>query len=112
MARCYIQRTYSHHESVFCRIVKKSDDRHVQRTRPKHGRRSYLSVGIGSDSQSLLEWEPLRSKDRGLLSYNNYRYLPYRMHGNKVSKEVNNEVDIVEAPQIGYWAMLVCVFYK
>ena len=47
----------------------KSDDRHMQRTRPKHGRRSYLSVGIGSDSQSLLEREPLRSKDRGLLSY-------------------------------------------
>ena len=42
----------------------------MQRTRPKHGRRSYLSVGIGGDSQSLLEREPLRCKDRGLLSYN------------------------------------------
>ena len=50
--------------------VKKSDDQHVQRTRPKHGRRSYISVGIGGDSQSLLEGEPLRSKDKGLLSYN------------------------------------------
>ena len=49
---------------------KKSDDRHVQRTRPKHGRRSYLSEGIGGDSERLLEREPLRSKDRGLLSYN------------------------------------------
>ena len=49
---------------------KKSDNRHVQRTRPKHGRRSYLSEGIGCGSQSLLEWEPLRSKYRGLLSYN------------------------------------------
>ena len=36
----------------------------------KHGRRSYLSVGIGGDSQSLLEREPLRSKAMGLLSYN------------------------------------------
>ena len=49
---------------------KKSDDRHMQRTRQKHGRRSYLSVGIGGDSQSLLEREPTRSKDRGLLPYN------------------------------------------
>ena len=29
-----------------------------------------LSVGIDGDSQSLLEREPLRRKDRGLLSYN------------------------------------------
>ena len=36
----------------------------------KHGRRSYLSVGRFGDSQSLLEREPLRSKDRGLYSYN------------------------------------------
>ena len=36
----------------------------------KHGRRSYLSVGTFGDSQSLLEREPLRSKDRGLFSYN------------------------------------------
>ena len=49
---------------------KKSDDRHVQRIRHKHGRCSYLSVGVGGDSQSLLEREPTRSKDRGLLSYN------------------------------------------
>ena len=48
----------------------KSDDRHVQRIRRKHGRHSYLSVGVGGDSQSLLEREPTRSKDRGLLSYN------------------------------------------
>ena len=48
---------------------KKSDDRNVQQTHVyKHGRRSYLSVGIGGDSQSTLEREPLRSKDRGLLS--------------------------------------------
>ena len=39
-------------------------------TRHKHGRRSYLSDGIGGASQSLLEPEPLRSKDRGLFSYN------------------------------------------
>ena len=49
---------------------KKSDDRHVQRIRRKCGRRSYLSVGVGGDSQSLLEREPTRSEDRGLLSYN------------------------------------------
>ena len=42
----------------------------MQRTRPKHGRRSYISVGIGGDTHSLLEREPLRSKDSGLLSYN------------------------------------------
>ena len=43
----------------------------MQQIRQKHDRRSYLSVGIGGDSQSLLEREPTRSKDRGLLSYNN-----------------------------------------
>ncbi len=48
---------------------KKSDDRHVQRIRQKHGRRSCPSVGIGGDSQSLLERELTRSKDRALLSY-------------------------------------------
>ena len=36
----------------------------------KHGRRSYVSVGTFGDSQSLLEREPLRSKDRGLFPYN------------------------------------------
>ena len=49
---------------------KKIRDGHVHRTRHKHDRRSYLSDGIGGDSQSLLERERLRSKDRGLLSYN------------------------------------------
>ena len=36
----------------------------------KHGRSSYLSVDTGGDDQGLLEAEPLRSKDRGLLTYN------------------------------------------
>ena len=36
----------------------------MQQTR-KHGRSSYLSDGIGGDSQSLIEREPLRSKDGG-----------------------------------------------
>ena len=36
----------------------------------KHGRSSYLSVGTGGDVQTLLEAEPLRSKDRGLHTYN------------------------------------------
>ena len=54
------------HEPVLTNI-KKSDDRRVQRTRQKHDRRSYISVGIGSDSQSILEREPTRSKYRGLL---------------------------------------------
>ena len=36
----------------------------------KHGRSSYLSVGKGGDVQTLLEAEPLRSKDRGLFTYN------------------------------------------
>ena len=42
----------------------------MHRKGQKHGRSSYLSVGTGSDSQSLLEAEPLRSKDRGLFTYN------------------------------------------
>ena len=46
------------------------DERHVQRIRYKHGRRSYLFVGVGGDSQSLPEQEPTRSNVRGLLSYN------------------------------------------
>ena len=40
------------------------------RIRQKHGRRSYLSVGVDGDTHTLLELEPFRSKDRGLLSYN------------------------------------------
>ena len=56
----------------FLTKIKKSDDQNVQRIRHKHGRRSYLSVGVGSNSQSLLEWDPTRSKDRALLSYNTY----------------------------------------
>ena len=69
MSRCYIQRTFSHHKSVLTNI-KKIRDRYMHQTRHKHGRRSYLSDGIGGDSQSLLERDPLRSKDRGLFSYN------------------------------------------
>ena len=42
----------------------------MHQARHKHGRRSYLSDGIGGDSHSLLEPEPLWSKDRGLFSYN------------------------------------------
>ena len=36
----------------------------------KHGRGSYLSDGTRGDSRSPVEAEPLRSKDRGLLTYN------------------------------------------
>ena len=42
---------------------KKADDRHVQRILHKHGRRSYLSVGVGGDARILLELEPARSYD-------------------------------------------------
>ena len=49
---------------------KKSDHRHIQRIRYKHGRHSYISVAVVRDSQSVLELEPVRSKDMGLLSYN------------------------------------------
>ena len=49
---------------------KKSDNRQMQRIRHKHGRRSYLSVGVGGGPQSLLEWEPTWSKDMGLFSCN------------------------------------------
>ena len=54
----------------FLMKIKKSDDRHVQRIRHKHGRRPYLAVGVSGDSDSLLELEPTRSKDRGLLPNN------------------------------------------
>ena len=60
MARCYLQRACSHHVLT---KSKKSDDWHVQQIWHKHGRRSYLSDGVGGDSQSLLEREPTRSKD-------------------------------------------------
>ena len=36
----------------------------------KHGRGSYLSDGTRGDSPSPVEAEPLRSKDRGLPTYN------------------------------------------
>ena len=65
--------TFSEHAPTmnpFLTKSKKSDDQRVQQIRHKHGRRSYLSVGVRGDSQSLLEREPTRSKDRGLLSYN------------------------------------------
>ena len=86
MARCYVQRTCSHHESVLTNS-KKTDACNVQRIRYKHGRRSYLSICVGGDSHSLLEWEPTRSKDRGLLSYNIYSRahsscIEVRMHSN------------------------------
>ena len=54
----------------FWRIVKKIRLSKRATNTHKHGRGSYLSVGIGGDSQSLVEREPSRSKDRGLLSYN------------------------------------------
>ena len=53
----------------FLRIVKKSDGRNMLQTH-KHGRGSYLSDGTRGDSQSPVEAEPLRSKDRGLPTYN------------------------------------------
>ena len=54
----------------FLTKIKKSDDRHVQRIRHEHDRRSYLSLDVGCDSHSRLELKHIRSKDRGLLSYN------------------------------------------
>ena len=53
VARCYIGRW-----------SKRATNTH------KHGRSSYLSVGTGGNVQTLLEAEPLRSKDRGLFTYN------------------------------------------
>ena len=50
----------------------------MHQTRHKHGRCSYLSDGIGGDSQSLLEPEPLRRKDRGIFSYNIDVRLPFK----------------------------------
>ena len=45
---------------------KTSDDRNVLQTHIN----TYFSDGTCGDSQSLVEREPLRSKDRGLLTYN------------------------------------------
>ena len=42
----------------------------MQRTHINTDDARTFSVGIGGDFQSLLEREPLRSNDRGLLSYN------------------------------------------
>ena len=54
----------------FLRIVKKiRRSKHATNTH-KHGRGSYLSDGTRGDSQSPVEAEPLRSKDRGVFSYN------------------------------------------
>ena len=51
--------------NTFLTKSKTSDDRHVQQIRHKHGRRSYPAVGVSGDSDSLLELEPNRSKDKG-----------------------------------------------
>ena len=54
----------------FLRIVKKiRRSKHATNTH-KHGRGSYLSDGTHGDSRSPVEAEPLRSKDRGILTYN------------------------------------------
>ena len=54
----------------FWRIVKKiRRSKHATNTH-KHSWRYYLSDVISGDSQSHLKPEPLRSKDRALLSYN------------------------------------------
>ena len=45
----------------------------------KHGRKSYLSVGTGGDVQTLLKAEPLRSKDRGLFTYNIDSLRPFHL---------------------------------
>ena len=50
----------------FLRIVNPT----VETNTHKHGRGSYLSDGTRGDSQSPVEAEPLRSKDRGFFSYN------------------------------------------
>ena len=47
----------------------KAVDRHVQRIRYKHSRRSYLAVGVSDDSHNRLELELIRPKDRDLLSF-------------------------------------------
>ena len=49
--------------------------KHVTNTHT-HGRGSFLSDGTCGDSQSPVEAEPLRSKDRGLFTYNITRWLP------------------------------------
>ena len=52
------------------RIVKNPTVETCYKHTHKHGRGSYLSDGIRGDSQSPIEAEPLRSKDRGLFTYN------------------------------------------
>ena len=68
LARCYLRRMHPT-TNPFLTNSKKIRRSKLATNTNKHGRRSYLSVGIGGDSQSLLERELLRSKDRGILSY-------------------------------------------
>ena len=73
----------------------------MHRTRHKHVQRSYLSDGIGGDSQSLLERESLRSKDKGLLSDS---YNTDVMMDRKISRKLKGKVlgcDVVPAITYG-----------
>ena len=62
--------THPHHESVFDEYSKKIRRSKRATNTHKHGPGSYLSDGTRGDSQSHAERDPLRSKDRGLFTYN------------------------------------------
>ena len=80
VARCYLGNAPPR-RIRFWRIVKKIRRSKRATNTHKHGRSSYLSVGTGGDVQTLLEAEPLRSKDRGLLTYNiDFGVCRVRMH--------------------------------
>ena len=66
-------------------LIVKKIRRSKHATNPhKHGRGSYLSDGTLGDSQSPVEAEPLRSKDRGFFSYNiEKKKMPCSWSGNR-----------------------------
>ena len=69
VARCYLGNAPLR-RIRFWRIVKKIRRSKRATNTHKHGRGSYLSDGTRGESQSHVERKPLRSKDRGLFTYN------------------------------------------
>ena len=68
MARCYLQITHPVTNPLLTNSKKNPTIDTIET-------RSYHSLGVGGDSQSIIEREPIRSKDRRLLSYNNNIYI-------------------------------------
>ena len=69
VARGYLGNAPPPRIRFFTKSKKIRRSKHATNTH-KHGRGPYLSDGTRGDSQSPVEAEPLRSKDRGLFTYN------------------------------------------